>query len=90
MSFNKDGELIDFGIDKERLLEVVNTGTPFLTNGCDGRTRENACNRPFSNSTPSQAAKGELRNFPFQPTPGDLKKIRKQLEFLYSDKIQSF
>ncbi|MBD3188288.1 radical SAM protein, partial [Candidatus Bathyarchaeota archaeon] len=80
MSFNESGQIEDLGMMEEAKQALINEGTAFLTQGCkDERTGMIACNRPFSNSTPFQAARGELRNFPFQPTREDIKQISKQL-----------
>ena len=79
MTFDGGGRVIGLGINKTTLDEVVNSGLPFMTSGCDGKNMENACNRPFSNCTPYQAYVGELRNYPFTPVEEDLKIIRKQL-----------
>jgi len=84
MGFNKNNQLIDYGIDSERLNRIIDSGLPFMTSGCPGKTLENACNRPFANCTPYQAYIGELRNYPFQPNGNDIKIIRKQL-YDYSD-----
>ncbi len=80
MSFNGDGQIIDFEIDSEELECVIKTGKPFMTSGCRGETRDNACNRPFGNCTPFQASIGHWRNFPMRPNEDDLSDIRKQLD----------
>ena len=46
MAFDNKSCLTDFGVPKERLLEAVDTGEPFLTSGCPG------CNRPYYNERP--------------------------------------
>ncbi len=79
MRFNKDNQLIDYGIGDESLNRIIDSGLPFMTSGCPGKTMENACNRPFANCTPYQAYIGELRNYPFKPNKNDVKIIRKQL-----------
>jgi biotin synthase len=79
MSFDSEGKVIDFGLSAEDLHDIVNLGAPFMTSGCPGETKECACNRPFGNSTPSQALEGHLRNFPFKPNQEDVDIIRKQL-----------
>lgn len=79
MGFDKDGRLIDYGVNEENLDGIIDSGMPFMTSGCPGKTLENACNRPFDNCTPYQAYIGELRNYPFQPNEEDVKIIRKQL-----------
>lgn len=79
MSFNRNGHLIDFGLDADGFESVISSGRPFMTSGCSSSKREGACNRPFSNCTPYQAHLGELRNYPFQPDGEDVEIIREQL-----------
>jgi len=79
MKFNRHGKLVSFGIDENALDRAISSGFPFMTSGCSTKEMENACNRPFSDSTPYQACVGELRNFPFPPDEKDLMMIRKQL-----------
>ena len=76
----EDGALNGFGISKEKAYDIITLGLPFMTSGCPGKTMENACNRPYANETPAQAAKGLIRNFPFHPEKKDLTKIREQLK----------
>lgn len=79
MRFDEHGRIVDFGIDKDFLMQVVESGLPFMTSGCSSKKRENACNRPFSDFTPYQAFIGEMRNFPFVPNKEDVKIIKRQL-----------
>ncbi|MFC1924761.1 radical SAM protein [Chloroflexota bacterium] len=79
ITFDNEGRVTGFGIDKDVCDKIIDTGLPFMTSGCAGKTLENACNRPFSNCTPYQAYIGELRNYPFIPAEEDIKIIRKQL-----------
>nr|MDO8084267.1 radical SAM protein [Candidatus Sigynarchaeum springense] len=79
MSFNDRGQIIDFGAPPERLDKLISDGNAFLTQGCKDEDGFITCNRPYSNCTPFQAAKGELRNFPFPPDARDLASIRQQL-----------
>lgn len=79
MKFDRDGKLLGFGIDASTLDRAIISGLPFMTSGCSTKRMENACNRPFSDSTPYQAYVGELRNFPFPPDEKDLMMIKKQL-----------
>lgn len=53
-SFNTTEEIINFGIPKEELLEIIRIGKPFLTSGCSG------CNRPYYNERPGEI----LYNYP--------------------------
>lgn len=54
MGFDKNGCIIDFGVDKENLMAVVREGKAFLTSGCPD------CNRPYYNETP----RGPTYNYP--------------------------
>ncbi len=72
MKFDKEGKLIDFGMD---IGPFIGLGEPFMTSGCPGRDGKVACNRPYGNERPS----GPIRNFPFMPEKEDLEEIRSQL-----------
>ena len=54
--FDKNGNLVDFGVSTEKLVDLV-TPDVFVTHGCPG------CNRPYYNERP----KKEPYNFPFPP-----------------------
>ncbi len=69
----EDGRLVDFGVPETVIAGILESGHAFMTTGCPG------CNRPFANETPSQAAEGLLRNYPFVPTEEDTALIRQQL-----------
>lgn len=79
MEFDDKGRIVSFGVDKRTLEKIINSGRPFMTSGCSSKYRENACNRPYSNSTPFQALIGELRNYPFPPSKKDIEIIKRQL-----------
>jgi len=85
MIFDRYGKLVEYGISERAFNRVINSGLPFMTSGCSGKTMENACNRPFADCTPYQAYVGELRNYPFQPEEKDIEIIRNQLQD-YSNK----
>ena len=57
MEFDNKGILTNFGVSKNNLLKVVDTGEPFITSGCPG------CNRPYYNERPG----GTIYNYPRQP-----------------------
>jgi len=84
MTFNEEGKLVAFGVDKNALDDAISSGRPFMTSGCSTKEMENACNRPFSDSTPYQAYTGNLRNFPFRLDEKDISIVRRQL-WDYSD-----
>ena len=74
--FTNTGKLISYGIPSEKLREVVESGLPFMTGGCPDKEGNVSCNRPFSNSRPSE----EIRNFPFIPEKSDIELIKKDLQ----------
>ncbi|HDQ06104.1 MAG TPA: radical SAM protein [Candidatus Bathyarchaeota archaeon] len=71
MPFDSNGCLIDFGIPKERLRKVIDTGEPFLTSGCPG------CNRPYYNERPGCP----LYNYPRQLLPEEIMEAKRTLGF---------
>jgi biotin synthase-related radical SAM superfamily protein len=79
MAFNDREQLVDFGVTQDRLDRLIAEGNAFLTQGCRDEDGFITCNRPYSNCTPFQAAKGELRNYPFRPDARDIALIEQQL-----------
>ncbi len=71
MEFDGGGCLTNFGVSKKRLLEVIDTGEPFLTSGCPG------CNRPYYNERPG----GPLYNYPRQLRPEEIEETKRNLGF---------
>jgi biotin synthase len=76
MIFDDLGRIIDFGIKKKRIEEIIMLGTPFQTSGCPGKEMEGACNRPFGDGPPS-----DIRSYPFKLNKLDLRKIKRQLNY---------
>ncbi len=72
MHFRADGTIIDFGVSKRQLMQVIDRGSPFETSGCPG------CNRPYYNEKPS----GPIYNYPRPPLPEKILQIKRQLEVL--------
>ena len=72
MTFNTLGQLADYGVDVE---PIIDKGDAFMTSGCPGHDGQVACNRPYGNERPSRP----IRNFAFHPEPDDIKTVRKQL-----------
>ena len=70
MKYNQAEQIIDYGISKGLLADIIETGQPFITSGCPG------CNRPYSNEKPSEFP----RNFPYPPTRKQIQKIKQQLQ----------
>ncbi|MHA1909133.1 MAG: radical SAM protein [Candidatus Thorarchaeota archaeon] len=83
MIFNPDGQLTSFGLSEEDYEDILTKGEAFMTSGCSGETMDNACNRPFGNCTPHQAAMGHWRNYPITPNAEDVELVREQM-FNYS------
>jgi len=69
MKFNDKGQIIDFGIDNNRLNEIIKTGIPFQTSGCPN------CNRPFYNERPGR----KLYNYPKKLTQSQIEEVIKDL-----------
>jgi len=63
MSFDSKGHLTDFGIDSQKLGEIIERGVPFMTTGCLGDDGKVACNRPFGNCLPEV----KQWNYPYLP-----------------------
>jgi len=69
MMFNEEGELIDFGIKKGKLNELIMDGKPLLASGCPH------CNRPYATEIPSKS----IYNYPRLPSNEELQKIKRQI-----------
>jgi biotin synthase-related radical SAM superfamily protein len=69
MHFDSAGCLTDYGVEKETLLRIVESGKPFLTSGCPD------CNRPFYNEKPS----GPIYNYPRNLRREEITAIEHQL-----------
>jgi biotin synthase len=65
MCFDAGGKIASFGLPKQVLEEVVDSGEPFRTSGCPG------CNRPFYNEKPS----GPIYNYPRKMQQEEIEKI---------------
>lgn len=74
MKFDSMNRIIDFGLNANRLDQIISSGSPFQTSGCPGRTMEGACNRPFGDGPPS-----DIRSFPFRLQKEDAEKVRVQM-----------
>lgn len=69
MRFTEYNMIVDFGVSKQLLRDLVQSGSPFKTSGCPD------CNRPYYNEKPS----GPLYNFPTQPTSKQIKQIEQEI-----------
>ncbi len=75
MAFDKDGHIIDFGLSKDDIVEVINLGIPFMTGGCLDENGEVACNRPFGNCLPGE----KQWNYPYSPNEEELDLIQSHI-----------
>jgi biotin synthase len=71
IKFNENNQIIKFGIEKSELLDIIDSGKPFLTSGCPG------CNRPYYNERPGST----LYNYPVKLQLEEIAEIKKILGF---------
>jgi len=50
---------------------AVESGYPFITNGCPSTAGDLGCSRPYGSYRPSEP----MRDYPFKPLPGDVRQI---------------
>lgn len=75
IGFDDAGAIVRIDAPGVLVEEAVQSGTPFMTNGCPDREGKMACNRPYGSYRPGE----EFRDYPFAPGPGDLVVIRNQM-----------
>lgn len=75
MRFDQDGHLVDFGLDSNRLTQIIDLGIPFMTTGCLGPDGRVACNRSFGNCLPDV----KQWNYPYPPNEKELALIRENI-----------
>ncbi len=78
VSFDSQERIENFGLTQKVLDEIIDSGEPFRTSGCEGYDGEVACNRPYGNSRPGP----DIRNFPFKPNKKDIQRIRRQMGYV--------
>lgn len=67
--FDERGCIVDFWIDRETLLSIIESGKPFLTSGCPN------CNRPYYNEKPG----GPLYNYPRKLSKKEIFLVREEI-----------
>ncbi len=72
MEFDREENLLSYGIDDQTLLQTVENGQPFITSGCP------YCNRPYYNEKPS----GPIFNYPKKLSRDENLEIVKQFDFV--------
>jgi len=75
IEFDAEGNIVRLNAPDLMVEVAVNTGLPFMTNGCPDRNGVMACNRPYGSYRPGE----EFRDYPFPPTADDLVQIRRQM-----------
>ncbi|MGD8389238.1 MAG: radical SAM protein [Desulfobacteraceae bacterium] len=75
MRFDKNGCIIDFGVEPDTLTQAVERGEAFMTTGCLGPDGKVACNRPFGNCLPDV----HQWNYPYLPDAEETALIREHL-----------
>ena len=75
IEFNSEGDIVRLDAPDLMVEVAVNTGLPFMTNGCPDEHGVMACNRPYGSYRPGE----EFRDYPFQPAANDLILIRQQM-----------
>ena len=73
--FDADDNLAALDGDSDVVERSIESGIPFMTNGCPGAGGEPGCTRPYGSYRPSEP----IRDFPFVPNPDDLAGIRSDL-----------
>ncbi|MCF6360158.1 MAG: radical SAM protein [Cyclobacteriaceae bacterium] len=79
LAYDADGNLTSLKVDEGKINEVIehlDKGIPFMTDGCPGPDGEVGCTRPYGSYKPSE----QYRDFPFQPSSNDVVQIKKELE----------
>lgn len=66
IKFNSKGEVLGLNIEKDKLLEIIDSGLPFITRGCPD------CNRPYYNEEP----RGPYYNYPLKPSRHEIERIK--------------
>ena len=74
-AFDADGLLCHIDGEQSVVQGAIESGVPFVTNGCPGEQGEPGCTRPYGSYRPSEA----YRDFPFLPDAEDLRAVRAEL-----------
>lgn len=73
--FDRAGSISRIDGDAGLVGAAIESGVPFMTDGCPDRAGELACNRPYGSYRPGD----EFRDYPFRPNAGDLAAIVGQM-----------
>ncbi|MEA4909676.1 MAG: radical SAM protein [Anaerolineaceae bacterium] len=75
LRYGADGNLVCLDAPAAMVNEAVDSGIPFMTDGCPDRHGVMACNRPYGSYRPGE----EYRDYPFRPHQEDVAIIRRQM-----------
>lgn len=75
ITFDDEGMIDQLDALEAMVAPAVNTGIPFMTDGCPDRHGVMACNRPCGSYRPGE----EYRDYPFKPEEHDVAVIRNQM-----------
>lgn len=75
-SFDDDGNIVGLDGDDAVIDAAVDSGIPFMTDGCPGSKGEPGCTRPYGSYRPSEPT----RDYPFLPDDTDMSDISAQLD----------
>lgn len=75
LAYDADGNLLRLVAPAAVVNAVIDSGLPFMTNGCPDRHGVMACNRPYGSYRPGE----EYRDYPFRPDSQDVETIRQQM-----------
>lgn len=74
-AFDDAGNVVQIAVDRGLVEAAIESGIPFMTNGCPGPKGEPGCTRPYGSYRPTEP----FRDFPFLPTGEDRTGIRAEL-----------
>ncbi|MHB8619905.1 MAG: radical SAM protein [Chloroflexota bacterium] len=84
LEFDDEGNMVRLRAAPGLVSPAIESGLPFMTNGCPSKTGELGCSRPYGSYRPSEP----YRDFPFKPEPDDVRHIYQELDlpgFLVDD-----
>jgi biotin synthase-related radical SAM superfamily protein len=71
IAFDREGRIVEFGLDDDSVMDKIRRGQAFITTGCLGSDGQVACNRPFGNCLPDV----KQWNYPYLPNDEELNLI---------------
>jgi len=75
ITFDEQGAIMRLDVADDLVEATIDSGLPFMTDGCPDRHGVMTCNRPYGSYRPGEP----FRDYPFQPTPDDIAVIRQEL-----------